>query len=319
MKIAYLIHSERDYDEVIETLNQLVKQNDHAFIIINDNDLRDKVAFVFADHPRVHISHTQEFAQEGDLSLARGTIIQMKEALEYDQFDYFINLTDGMMPLKSRKEIVEFLEKQPGKDYYYVASKETPELKKKAERYYMFTNLLAFPTSKFIRGLTRGNAVLFSKLGLKRKVDDAYQIGSPWFMLSNETVKKLVVHFEYVSNTFKMAWYPEEMYIPMMMEKFIYTDRADDHINNDYRLIGPDGSWQASNGAKPITAELIASHPEALFGAKITTEDNLDVYQDYFDIYNTMISEAEEEKEKTFIDPALILDSLRKAKENRQD
>ena len=38
-----------------------------------------------------------------------------------------------------------------------------------------------------------------------------------------------------------------------------------------------------------------------------------------FDIYNTMISEAEEEKEKTFIDPALILDSLRKAKENRQD
>ena len=95
--------------------------------------------------------------------------------------------------------------------------------------------------------------------------------------------------------------------------------RDDDHINNDYRLIGPDGSWQASNGAKPITAELIASHPEALFGAKITTEDNLDVYQDYFDIYNTMISEAEEEKEKTFIDPALILDSLRKAKENRQD
>mgnify|MGYP003437549242 FL=1 len=105
----------------------------------------------------------------------------------------------------------------------------------------------------------------------------------------------------------------------LMMEKFIYTDRADDHINNDYRLVGPEGDWQASSGAKPINAELIASHPEALFGAKITAEDNLDLYQDYFDIYNSSINEIEEEKEKTFIDPSLLLDSLKKAKENRQD
>lgn len=318
MKIAYLVHSERDYDEIIETLNQLVKQNDHAFVMINDNDLRDKVAFVFADHPRVHISHTQEFAQEGDLSLARGTIIQMKEALEFDQFDYFINLTDGMIPLKSRHEIVSFLEKNPGKDYYYVASKETPELRKKAERYYMFTNLLAFPSSRFIRGLTRGNAALFSKLGLKRKLDEHYQIGSPWFMLSAKTAQILTKHFEYVSNTFKMSWYPEEMYIPMMMDKFVYTDHTDDHINADYRLVGPNGTWQASSGAKPITEELLRQHPEALFGGQITAQDNLDLYQDYFDIYNSSLQEKEEETEKEFVDPEQILHALQKSKEKFQ-
>ena len=41
MKIAYLMHSDRKYDEVVETINQLTKQGDHVFIMINDDDLRD--------------------------------------------------------------------------------------------------------------------------------------------------------------------------------------------------------------------------------------------------------------------------------------
>ena len=77
MKIAYLMHSDRKYDEVVETINQLTKQGDHVFIMINDDDLREQVQFVYMDYSRVHISHTQEFAQEGDMSMARGTLIQM--------------------------------------------------------------------------------------------------------------------------------------------------------------------------------------------------------------------------------------------------
>ena len=62
MKIAYLMHSDRKYDEVVETINQLTKQGDHVFIMINDDDLREQVQFVYMDYSRVHISHTQEFA-----------------------------------------------------------------------------------------------------------------------------------------------------------------------------------------------------------------------------------------------------------------
>ena len=61
MKIAYLMHSDRKYDEVVETINQLTKQGDHVFIMINDDDLREQVQFVYMDYSRVHISHTQEF------------------------------------------------------------------------------------------------------------------------------------------------------------------------------------------------------------------------------------------------------------------
>lgn len=315
MKIAYLVHTARPFEEASELLRQLTKQGDHAFVMINDNDQRDNTAIAFSDQKRIHISRTQEYAQEGDLSLARGTIIQMKEALEIDDFDYFINLTDGMMPIKTRKEIEQFLQEANGKDFYYVHQKETPELKKKAEKYYTFTNMLSFPTSSFMRAFTKGNANFLRLFGLKRTLDEPYQIGSPWFILSKSSAKELTKHFEYVSNAFKMSWYPEEMYIPMMMNKYVYKHGEDTHVNKDYRVVGPNGLWQESSGAKPITKDCILQHPEALFAGRITTEDDLNLYQEYFDIYNTGYVEIEEIVEKEFIDPEKLRQSIKDAQE----
>ena len=323
MKIAYLMHSERGYDEVIESVNQLIKQQDHVFLMINDNDLREKISFVYADEKRVHISHTQEFAQQGDLSLARGTIIQMKEAIELGGFDYFINLTDGMMPIKSRNEIVAFLEENDGKDFYYVdrSEKEDTNLRPKSEKFYTLTNLIAFPTSKFIRSSCRGIASILNVLGVKRKLKDTYVIGSPWFMISRKTAMILSENFSYVAATFKLSWYPEEMYIPMMMNRFVYTNGEDLHINKDYRVVGPEGKWCESSDALAIKKEIIEQHPEAMFASKITLDDNFDLYQEYFDKYNEdyiKIKESET-KEKEILDPSIMLDILNRSRQNTED
>lgn len=315
MKIAYLMHSDRKYDELLETINQLVKQEDHVFIMINDNDLREKVSFVYADKRTVHISHIQEFAQEGDLSLARGTIIQMKEALELGGFDYFINLTDGMMPIKSRSEIVAFLEEHNGKDFYYVDRDETKDsnLRKKTCKYYSLTSLLAFPTNKFVRGSAKVIASMCNLLSVRRKLEDKIQIGSPWFAISKKSAIPLVENYSYVSTTFKLSWYPEEMYIPMMMSKYVYkNDDSDRHINNDLRVVGPAGKWIESSGAQLINEEIIDANPDALFASKITVDDTLSLYESYFDKYNSDFIEGneEEQKEKKFIDPSLLYDIL---------
>lgn len=315
MKIAYLMHSDREYDELLETINQLVKQGDHVFVMINDNDLREKVSFVYADNRNVHISHIQEFAQEGDLSLARGTIIQMKEALELGGFDYFINLTDAMMPIKTRTEIIDFLENNNGKDFYYVDRDETQddELRKKTCKYYSLTSLLAFPKSKFIRASARAIANVCNLIGVRRTLDDKILIGSPWFIICKKSAIILVENYSYVSFTFKLSWYPEEMYIPMMMEKFVYNGSdSNRHINKDLRIIGPEGKWIESCGAEPITQELINNNRDALFASKITVEETLHIYETYFDIYNSDYTKKieEENKEKKFIDPSVLLDIL---------
>lgn len=307
MKIAYLMHSERDYDELLESINQLTRQGDHVFIMINDNDLRGKIHFVYAEDRKVHISETQEFAQEGDLSLARGTIIQMKEALEYNEFDFFINLTDGMIPVRPRSELDAFLEEHKDTDFYYVDrdENEDPSLRKKASKYYTYTNLLTFPTGKFVRSFTKANASFLNLIGLHRKVEDMFIIGSPWFMLTKESAGKLAEVFDYVSSTFKLSWYPEEMYIPMMMKKYA-PERHEKHCNMDYRVIGSDGNWIESQSARPLSAEVLLKYPEAFFGGKITSEqETLALYNDYFDKYNEGYVRSKEiiEKQQRMIDP----------------
>ena len=315
MKLAFLVHTSRDYEEVIEMINQLTKQGDHVFIMINDNDLRDKVAFVYTDYLRVHVSRTQEYAQEGDLSLARGTIIQMKEAIEKDDFDYFINLTDGMMPLKSRSEIVAFLSEHEGKDFYYdaTANYDQVALNKKSKKYYPFTNALDFPRNNFLRSLSKASGSFFSMLGIRRKSEEVYRIGSPWFILSKASAKILAAHFDYVSESYKLSWYAEEQYIPMMMQKYVYVNgRKDDHINQDLRVVGPNGTWVESSDAKPLAEETLKAHPECSFGGKITAEDTLYLYHEYFDIYNRDYEKVAQ-KEKRDIDPNALIDALTKS------
>ena len=313
MKIAYLVHSDREYDELVETINQLIKQQDHVFIMINDNELRGRIHFVYAEDRRVHISEIQEFAQEGDLSMARGTMLQMKEAVALGGFDYFINLTDGMIPIKSRNEIVAFLEEHNGKDFYYIDRDETqdPNLRKKTIKYYTFTNLLSFPKGSFSRKFTKMNASFLNTIGLRRKLEDTITIGSPWFMICKKSAMLLSEHVDYISTNFKLSWYPEEMYIPMMMKKFVNMDKdSPNHINKDYRYIGPNGTWIESQSARDVNSDANLHTSEALFAGCITSApETLHFYEDFFDKYNEGFEKSAEqiEKEERIIDPEIFL------------
>ena len=317
MRIAYLLQSNRKYDELVEIINQLVKQGDHVFIMINDNDVRDEVGYVYVEHDRVHISKVQEFGDEMDMSLARGTLLQMKEALEMEsvEFDYFINLTDGMIPVKTRSEIVQFLEENNGKDFYYVDREEDEELRKRVEKYYCYTNLIGAYEKKMHRFANKATANLLSAIGVKRKLNDKYKIGSPWFMLSRKSATQLAPNYPYASDTYKLQWYPEELYIPMMMDKFVYTNGdASRHVNDDMRAIGPNGKWTEGIGARTITEEVLAQHPEALFASKITADENLSLFQMYFDRYNEDY-DAVHTKEKVLVDPEIMLETFFKKKD----
>ena len=288
MTIAYLIHSERPYDELQELITQLTKQGDHVFIMINDNELRDQIAFTFMEYSKVHISQKQMYAQEGDLSLARGTLMQMKEALQLknQEFDYFINLTDGMVPLKSRMEILAYLKQYPDKDFFYVdrSEKDDPDLRKKTEKYYPYTNIITFPTNKFVRAMTRGMASILYAFHSKHNLEDEILIGSPWFILTRKSAEILIENFSYCSNTYKLSWYAEELYIPMMLHKFA-PERYQEHINDNLRAVG-DGKWIESHVVLPCTTKAIETCPNALFGGRISAETEAGLYSSYFDIYN---------------------------------
>lgn len=287
MKIAYLMHTKQELPSIMKVINELVKQDDHVFIMVDDNKERDDFMIAYSHDRRVHVSHTQEFAQEGDMSLARGTLLQMKEAIEYKdaEFDYFINLYDGMLALKPRDEIVAFLEQNPG-DYYEVEKTEQddPSLKKEAIRYYGYTNMLDFPTKQKYRKKSKHLASFLYFLHIRRKLDDPVQLGSPWFILSSDTCKVLAEHFAYCSEYFKLSWYAEEMVIPMMITKYLSNPV---HVNDDKRVVGPDGCWVHSQGIRPISEEVLNRFPDALYGGAILDTEQPELFEQILPIYNS--------------------------------
>ena len=311
MKIAYLMYSGRKLYDIIPVCRKLVKQGDHVFIMVSDDKARDEVTVAVSNNRKIHISRKLEFAQEGDMSLARGTLLQIRDALEIEEehFDYFINLTEGMMPVKTRKEIVSFLEENPG-DYYYVdrSEKEDPSLRQKTLKYYAYTNLLAFPKSRWVRFNTKALANFLNLIGVRRTLEDEILIGSPWFILTNETAKALAENYAYCSDKFKLSWYPEEMVFSMMINKF----HPGPHINRDLRVVGPDGCWVEGQGARPLTEEVLKEHPEALFGGTFFDSDNEELYKKILEKYNEGYVKETEEREITSDEFNSFVDTLKR-------
>ncbi|MGB4984582.1 MAG: beta-1,6-N-acetylglucosaminyltransferase [Erysipelotrichaceae bacterium] len=283
MKIAYLMHCNQPFDEIVENINQLIKQQDHVFVMINEQSRREEISFAFGEDNRVHISNKAEFAQEGDMSLARGTIFQLKEACDMNCFDYYINLTDGMIPIKNRNEIINILKQN--KDFYEVYKDEltNPEMKEEFKRFTFFTNIPDFDNKSFTKKLSKGMGNLAYKIGFKRDNEVFLIKGSPYFMLRHQTARVLADNLPFVADTFKLLNYAEDYYIPTMIKHFIGED---DHINNNYHIVGPDGHWIENQGSKKITRETILKHPDALFAGRIFVNDDLTLYEDYFETYN---------------------------------
>ena len=298
MKFAYLMYSGRKFYDIVPVCRQLVRQGDHCFIMVSDEKARDEVTVAFAGSRRVHISRRLEFAQEGDMSLARGTLLQMGDALALEdvEFDYFINLTEGMLPVKTRSEIEAYLTEHPG-DHYYVdrTEEEDPALRAKTLKYYTYTNMLVFPKNKWVRWNTKAAANFLNLLGVRRKLDDRIMIGSPWFILTRDTAKVLSDNFAYCSDKFKLSWYPEEMVYAMMIHKFL---PGHSHTNDDLRVVGPSGSWIESQGARPLSEEVLNAHPEALFGGTFFDTDNEELYQRMLEKYNEDYRKETEDSEK---------------------
>ena len=128
MKIAYLIlYTEKNYEEITENLDKILDAGDDAYVMINNDDLRDEVFLAYADEPRLNVSTVQSAALPADLSMPRGYICQIEDALKFEEdnefeYDYFITLSDGMLPLVHKEQMDQFLESLDHKDLYYVQS-----------------------------------------------------------------------------------------------------------------------------------------------------------------------------------------------------
>lgn len=288
MRIAYLMqYTENNYDEITENIDQLIDAGDDVYIILNSPDLRDDMTLAYCDEPALHIVHEQDGALPADLSMPRGFIVEMRNALEYEEedeikYDYFITLTDGMLPIVKKAELEEYLNQHSTKDIYYITgnSQEDEEVARRFEDYAFFTNAYDFQKSKMIRGMNKLTANVIHNFK-QRTTDDTLYLSYPWFILTHDSAQALVDNFGYCAETFKMCLYPEELCLATMLQKFSTVE----HVNENVWLSGETGKYEFKKPVSNITQELLDQNKTALFASKIHSSDNLYIYQNYFDKY----------------------------------
>lgn len=275
MKLAFLVQYQgKDFDEISENIDVLLHEQDRVYVIANEQSVRDDLMLAYTDEPRMTVIYEQDSALPADLSMPRGYLVCMKEAFDQDDpADYFITLSDGMLPLVQRQVLIDYLN-QHQTDIYHVLAKssESSELKRRLENYAFFTNSYSYQTSKMIQGMDHFTTSLvhFFK---KRKIQDEVIQTLPWFILTRQSAKVLVDHFGYCTETFKMCAYPEELVIGTMLHHFSPVKHHDDQIwSVDY----------VSQQPVPVLKEIKKG---CLFGAKINPKDNLAIYSSVFDAY----------------------------------
>ena len=261
MKIAYLMHyMKNNFEEITENLDILINQGDDVYLMVNDDDLRDDLILSYCDTPNLHVAHHQQTALPADMSLPRGFIVLMKDALEFEKedgsftYDRFIIMTDGMIPTKSKAQLVEYLETHEDEDIYYEVdnSDENVEVKKRFENYAFFTNSYDFQKSKTIRAMNKMTSSLVHSFK-KREIEDTIYISYPWFILTHESAKALADNLAYCSNTFKMCLYPEEMAIATMLHKFSNVD----HHNENIWAVGKNGEYILQQPMENVELDLV--------------------------------------------------------------
>lgn len=154
----------------------------------------------------------------------------MRKGLLNPEIKYFIALQEHMAPLKTNAYIEDFLQEQYPANFYKIFEQSID--RKYLERYFPYTNLKSFSTSKLLQNWSKTTAALLSVLRIKRKPSQNIVVGSPYFMISDQGAHELVNQVEYLLDNFKLSWFPEQIALPTMLHKFT----TQKHINNHYIL-----------------------------------------------------------------------------------
>ncbi len=230
MKIAFLFHTSQWTRGLEQIIQAFTKEGHYVYLMINDAKQRKQIARDYKNNSHIHIELEYEYANSGDLSLPKFYLLMMRKGLLNPEIKYFIALQEHMAPLKTNAYIEDFLQEQYPANFYKIFEQSID--RKYLERYFPYTNLKSFSTSKLLQNWSKTTAALLSVLRIKRKPSQNIVVGSPYFMISDQGAHELVNQVEYLLDNFKLSWFPEQIALPTMLHKFT----TQKHINNHYIL-----------------------------------------------------------------------------------
>lgn len=250
-KHAYLLLVHRNPKQVRNLLRLLDHERNELFIHIDANSSMEISDLQYEDMVSpVHV-YKSVCVFWSDISLTEAELFILEKALERGPFEYYHLLSGLDLPLKSQDEILDFYDRNRGKEfveyqipgkfvskpyydrikYYHVLSKHY-RLPGRIGKFlsYIFIGIEYF--SVFLQWLFRVDRI---------PKDMEFARGSQWFDITDELARYIQAKKNWIMNQFRMTRASDESFLPLLVHNSKFKDRlyvntfdGDMHANMRY-------------------------------------------------------------------------------------
>ena len=273
-KHAYLIMVHNNFEILEKTLKILDDERNDFYIHVDKKvknfdfekfkNIIQKSRIIFIERIDVKWGHSSQINCE---------LLLLKTALK-NEYSYYHLLSGVDMPIKSKKEIYNFFEKNIGKEFINFKNKKyNAKLNERFKIYHFFPYCSRSKFKYIIETIERILITLQKLLKINRikNKNIQFQKGANWFSITNDFAKYVLSKEKWIKNTFKYSSCCDEIFLQTLIinSKFkdnLYNKNFDDnHITSIKRYI----DWKRGGPytfRKEDFNDLISS--EALFARK---------------------------------------------------
>lgn len=233
-KHAYLIIADKHLNQLQILLQLLDNERNDIFIHIDA-----KSSMVAKDIDTSKLISTVYIFQEikvywSDISLTQVELFLLNKAKAYGTYNYYHLLSGSDLPLKPQKEILDFFDRNQGKEFveYQIPGKFLSKpYYNRVKYYHLFTKHYRhsgrFKLAKdyFFIGIEY-TAMFFQMLiGVNRIKGLEFARGSQWFDITDELAELILSKSEWILKQFNMTRASDESFLPLLVHNSKFKDR----------------------------------------------------------------------------------------------
>lgn len=172
----------------------------------------------------------------GGYSQIKAELVLLSTAASHENYDYYHLLTGADLPLKSQDEILNFYDKCNHKDFISCDENDVEKRKIRLMYYYPLQDKLA--KESLVRKIFQHSFTLLQKefhIDRLKNQDLRLGIGSPYFDITDSTVRLILSKADSFENIFKNTICADEMYVPTILlsaNEYNFDNTYEYHGNN---------------------------------------------------------------------------------------
>ena len=279
MKHAYLITAHSNWHLLRLCLQTLDEEGTDFFLLIDR-----KIKSPLKDLINIKLSKSQLFELSrieinwGGYSQIQAEINLLRTAIK-GNYDYYHFLQGSDFPIKGKKEITAFFEKNRGKEFIQFTPGQYAFAKWKCCYYHVMIENRFYRNSKLLKGINHLSLAVQRKLNLQRKQPELFH-GSALFSITHDCAIYVLQKEEVIKRTFSRTCAADEVFLQTMImqspfrDKIYHFESADGHA----RYI----DWEHRNGNSPKTLtdddfQLLMELPEQYCFARKLTDSTIEL------------------------------------------